>query len=388
MASSKKKVPSGSAHSRPLAHSAGEIVDKVSLGTRRVSLLLVVLALLGATFGAAVLLRSDALLIDEGGGGPTEPAPVVSTPPPQSGATPLCGPGEFSITVFGSSACYKNCPNGTQVLASASCDAAQPTTPAPTGRGASTDLQPCSAAAVGQDCDSNGTKAYKCSATSLVFYDASGNRGSCPGPVTVTTPTNPVTPPTTPTTPAVPTPAPIDNKSSFVSQTTVPAKVTPGQKFEVTVIMKNDGNTAWTPGNYSLRPLEKSGDLLANAWGIDKVDVAASYAPTTTAPFVIKATAPSNPGTYAFFWRMHSQSALFGASTTLVEVVVEKPAAPLAWNPVSSLNFGVAINESNVLNATSTISGSISYVIGAERGGGPLQPGDKPRPGHTTLSRR
>lgn len=110
--------------------------------------------------------------------------------------------------------------------------------------------------------------------------------------------------------------------SSFVGQV-VPSTMTAGQKYNVSVTMKNTGSTTWTEaGGYRLSSYNPSGNT---RWGLDRVHMpgAASITPGNNFTFSFSVTAPVTPGTYNFQWRMLlNGTGTFGQASTNVSVVV------------------------------------------------------------------
>jgi hypothetical protein len=120
--------------------------------------------------------------------------------------------------------------------------------------------------------------------------------------------------------------SPIDD-AQFVSQTTPPATLLPGQQASVSVTMKNTGTSTWTEaGGYFRLGSQNPQD---NAiWGLGRVFLAPgeSITPGQQKSFSFNATAPSAPGTYNFQWRMvHEMIRWFGAFTPNAPVSVSGP---------------------------------------------------------------
>jgi hypothetical protein len=112
-------------------------------------------------------------------------------------------------------------------------------------------------------------------------------------------------------------PPPVNN-AEFVSQT-VPTTMTAGQTYNLSVVMRNSGNTTWTAGTYTLGSQNPQDNT---TWGLSRVNVGASVAPGANGTFTFTVTAPLTPGTYNCQWRMNSGSAFFGATSTNIAVQV------------------------------------------------------------------
>ncbi len=114
--------------------------------------------------------------------------------------------------------------------------------------------------------------------------------------------------------------APASDNASFVSQS-VPATMTAGKTYGVSVTMKNTGGTTWSAASgYKLGSQNPQDNT---TWGLNRVSVAGSVAPNANHTFSFNVTAPSTPGTYNFQWRMQRDGAgFFGAASTNVAVSV------------------------------------------------------------------
>jgi len=112
------------------------------------------------------------------------------------------------------------------------------------------------------------------------------------------------------------------NNAEYVSQS-VPNPMCAGKSYTVSVTMKNTGVTTWTTGgNYRLGSQNPQDNTI---WGIGRVGLASgeSIAPGQSKTFTFTVTAPSNPSTYNFQWRMVQDGVeWFGATTPNVAVNV------------------------------------------------------------------
>ncbi|MFY2561265.1 S8 family serine peptidase [Corallococcus terminator] len=118
-------------------------------------------------------------------------------------------------------------------------------------------------------------------------------------------------------------------KVTFVRQT-VPAFVTPGQGFPVTITLKNSGDAAWggTPG-YQLAPRP---GIQGHNWGhaFISMEPGEQVAPGAEKTFSFTAVAPMTQGPHAFQWRMRVQVSPgtfidFGDDTARVDLLVAGP---------------------------------------------------------------
>src|SRR5574341_864805 len=153
---------------------------------------------------------------------------------------------------------------------------------------------------------------------------------------------------------------PEHNDAQFISQT-VPATMTPGQTYNISVTMRNTGASTWTPdGDYQLG----SENLTDNqTWGLSRVNLNSTVLPGSDATFNFNVTAPATPGAYSFQWRMVQNGVQrFGALTTNVNVqTVNNPPTVSLTNPADNSSF--TSGSTITLNATASDSdGTITKV--------------------------
>jgi RHS repeat-associated protein len=113
------------------------------------------------------------------------------------------------------------------------------------------------------------------------------------------------------------------NAAAFVSQS-VPATMTAGAAYAVTVRMLNQGTTTWTPGQAyrlgSQNPQDNTTWMNPNRVNLLPGD---SVSPGATTTFSFVVTAPSSPGSYNFQWQMVQEGVeWFGAKTPNIAVQV------------------------------------------------------------------
>ena len=114
------------------------------------------------------------------------------------------------------------------------------------------------------------------------------------------------------------------NNAAFVSQS-VPATMTAGESYAVTVSMLNQGTTTWTPGQAYRLGSQNPQDNTIWMTTTNRVNLlpgdSVSPGATTTFSFVVKA--PGSPGSYNFQWRMVRDGVeWFGATTPNIAVQV------------------------------------------------------------------
>lgn len=111
--------------------------------------------------------------------------------------------------------------------------------------------------------------------------------------------------------------------ASFQGQV-VPPVMQPGQRYQVTIRMKNTGPSPWTPGGALPYQLGVQSPQNNNTtWGVQRVPLPAPVPPGATAAFIFMVTAPTTPGPHPFQWGMvHEGVEWFGDLTAPVPVVV------------------------------------------------------------------
>jgi RHS repeat-associated protein len=116
--------------------------------------------------------------------------------------------------------------------------------------------------------------------------------------------------------------AALQDGSTFVSQS-VPAVMQAGQRYEVSVRMKNTGTSSWTSPN--LFNLGSQAPQDNYTWGLHRASLPAwtTVNPGGEVTFSFTVTAPSAAGNYNFQWRtVHDGMAWFGAYSPNVAVSV------------------------------------------------------------------
>ena len=117
---------------------------------------------------------------------------------------------------------------------------------------------------------------------------------------------------------------PAGNRAQFVTQS-VPSTMAAGQKYTVSVNMKNTGSTTWTAANNYRLGSQNPQDNHVWLGTTNRVNLGSSdsIAPGEQKQFDFTVTAPSTPGTYHFQWKMLRESvAWFGDSSPDVSVQV------------------------------------------------------------------
>ncbi|MEZ4219473.1 MAG: peptidoglycan DD-metalloendopeptidase family protein [Polyangiaceae bacterium] len=118
--------------------------------------------------------------------------------------------------------------------------------------------------------------------------------------------------------------------------------VTPGAAFQVTVTMKNIGNTTWTMSAYALASTGTEQLGLSTP-----LAVSAATSPQQSASFVLDLTAPLDPGSHAGAFRMRRDATGFGQTANLaLEVAAGGGGAGGGWGVGGELNLAGASSAS------------------------------------------
>jgi RHS repeat-associated protein len=148
--------------------------------------------------------------------------------------------------------------------------------------------------------------------------------------------------------------APPTNGAQFVSQS-VPATMSPGHTYPVTIVMQNTGTTTWTA--HGDRGLASANPLANNTWNAVRIDQPTTTAPGQTASYTFQVTAPASEGTYNFQWKMvQDQIEWFGAASPNLSIQVAAQADTVTYIHTDALGSPVARSDSagNVIVASRT----------------------------------
>jgi RHS repeat-associated protein len=133
--------------------------------------------------------------------------------------------------------------------------------------------------------------------------------------------------------------------AAFVAQS-VPAQMTPGQSYSVSVTLTNSGPSTWSPGAQfklgSVNPVDNT------TWSLSRAELPGDVPPGASVTIPFNVVAPAAAGTYNFQWRMLHDAVAFGAATQNVAVSVgaASPLAGMMFIHVDHLNTPRAIYDS------------------------------------------
>jgi hypothetical protein len=121
-----------------------------------------------------------------------------------------------------------------------------------------------------------------------------------------------------------PDPTPYDAATGV--SISAPTTMAPGATAYVTVTIRNSGTTTWYPGvtyPYRLGAQNPQDNL---TWGVGRVELGSTVAPSGQAVFGFIVTAPTTPGTYAFGWGMLREGLYWFGGNISSTITVAAPA--------------------------------------------------------------
>jgi hypothetical protein len=171
--------------------------------------------------------------------------------------------------------------------------------------------------------------------------------------------------------------APLSNGAQFVGQD-VPATMVAGRVYPVTIVMRNTGTTIWRKFTGAGGGMHRLGSQSPENNGLfvplTRVELPRDVAPGEEVAFAFTAKAPSEPGTYAFQWRMVEElKEWFGDKTQSVAVTVipmPPPNQPVTFRLIDALSSDLnAVAMGDWTSMLTTVNGITyaCYVDGAGR---------------------
>jgi hypothetical protein len=178
-------------------------------------------------------------------------------------------------------------------------------------------------------------------------------------------------------TPNVPVEVVPDNNAQFVSQN-VPSTMDAGQTYPVSITMRNVGASTWTANSaYKLRA-EPNGN---STWGISTFVLNQSVPPNDVGAFQFNVTAPAQPGTYNFQWRLLQEGITcfgpgFGDFTPNLSIAVTPPPANDACFLSNSLPTLTRRGDQSHATVTMRNCGTTTWTAGGNYALGSQAPPD------------
>ena len=164
--------------------------------------------------------------------------------------------------------------------------------------------------------------------------------------------------------------------SQFVTLS-VPGNMTAGEKYKVTVIMKNTGNNPWysDAGNeYKLAPVTESSSALYPDWNSSSVNLSNTVDTGQTATLEFDITAPKIAGKYSIQWMLKKGDYFFGHKTNKVFVNVSKNNNQVNELRANNSAFieqdipnSMLVNEDHNVSVTMKNTGKTTWIKGKEQ---------------------
>ena len=160
--------------------------------------------------------------------------------------------------------------------------------------------------------------------------------------------------------------------AAFVSQT-VPASMTAGQTYSVSVTMRNSGGTTWTAASlYRLGAINPYDNV---TWGMNRVGLGANVAPGQQYTFTWNVTAPA-AGIYNFQWRMVQEGLTWFGTASNNVVVAVNPGPPNAVFVAQSVPATMPAGQLVSVSVTMRNTGGTTWTAAALYRLGAINPHD------------
>lgn len=150
-----------------------------------------------------------------------------------------------------------------------------------------------------------------------------------------------------------------------------------GEKYKVTLTLKNTGNRTWHASEYSdfkISPFTETSDIIYPDWNSTSYYLSSSIEPDQTSDVEFYVVAPSSPGAYSLQWMMKSGSGYFGRKTDRVTVQVVRNSTSLADERIFNSTFSeqsvpnsMTLNENYEITVTMNNTGSKTWIRGEEK---------------------
>lgn len=161
--------------------------------------------------------------------------------------------------------------------------------------------------------------------------------------------------------------APANTNEASVVSYSIPSTMIAGETYRVSLTYQNTGNTTWTPGgNYMLGSQNPENNWI---WGVNRVAVNATVAPSQQYTFSFSVVAPA-AGKYSVQWKMVSDQ-WFGehASSTVTVVPATNNAQIIAQSVTGKMingqSYPASIKVKNTGNTIWFAGGEYPYRLGS-----------------------
>jgi subtilisin family serine protease len=152
-------------------------------------------------------------------------------------------------------------------------------------------------------------------------------------------------------------------KDAYIAEQYVPARMLAGQRYPVTIVLKNAGTTAWNPIGPTCGAF-RFGTRTGNYdWGMigSRVELPNIVAPGESVILRFTVTAPASVGTYPFVWEMVEECQAWFGDRLPVNVEVRQPSAKDAYLVSSNVPTTMVAGASYSVTFVMRNAGSIAW---------------------------
>lgn len=110
------------------------------------------------------------------------------------------------------------------------------------------------------------------------------------------------------------------NNAIYMSQS-MPGNMNSGSRYDVSVTMKNTGESVWRGSDFALRLVDLSQSMV-NTWTVNRVDVNKAVFSGESISFYFSLTAPLAAGNYNMQWQMSENGSFFGEQSMNIPILV------------------------------------------------------------------
>lgn len=167
-----------------------------------------------------------------------------------------------------------------------------------------------------------------------------------------------------------------DGNNSEIVSLRIAETMTAGEKYKVSLTLKNTGNRTWHASEYSdykISSYTEPSDIIYPDWNSSSYYLSSSIEPGQTSDVEFYVVAPSNPGNYGLQWMMKSGSGYFGQKTERVAISVIRNSAsqndPREYNASfieQKVPNSMIVNELSEVSITMSNTGNKTWIQGNE----------------------
>lgn len=167
-----------------------------------------------------------------------------------------------------------------------------------------------------------------------------------------------------------------DGNNSEIIDLRIAESMTSGEKYKVTLTLKNTGNRTWQASEFSdfkISALTEPSDIIYPDWNSSSYYLSNSIEPGQTSEIEFYVIAPSTAGTYNLQWMMRSGNGYFGQKTERVKINVTGNSTVVADSRTYNAEFikqdipnSMTINELSDVSITMRNTGSRTWIQGRE----------------------